>query len=509
MKQEFYNLYGRITPKSKSYILRSIYHTLTGDQSASRTTSEQEIDQRISEALAMEDPDVIIDLRELNSNGKDRFSVFWEKCSQYLSMCTSVHDRRHGSVTFMAKAVSVRDLIQEVTKLCPEDTPIPSQAWVQLNFCPRNPHCQVAKRYTGRLEAKHVIQKRQFHKSHPDSHYCAAIFRYMRDYASKFRDISVFACIDDKHRIKVGEPGFPVAAAERGRQVIVSNHDTFAVGDHDFCKFSLIPSVILLVDIPESIEGSWYAGDVFVGIKDAVFEPSSPLRHATELYQCLSTRMDGRHILFVYSDGGPDHRLTYISVQLSLIALFLSLDLDVLIAGRTAPSHSWANPVERVMSIVNLGMQCIGVMREKMGEQFEKAVVNCKRLKDLRDKCFEHRSDVSSSLRLPKDLIRSIMVRLELKGRKFDVFESASDNDMDQFFSTLLKVDSLITKDSMARKSVEKLACLQAFFSHCCLFRKYALTIRKCGKSDCSICSPVRMDQNVFTGENPIPIHLN
>ena len=36
----------------------------------------------------------------------------------------------------------------------------------------------------------------------------------MRDYASKFRDISVFACIDDKHRIKVSEPGFLVAAAE-------------------------------------------------------------------------------------------------------------------------------------------------------------------------------------------------------------------------------------------------------------------------------------------------------
>ena len=112
-----------------------------------------------------------------------------------------------------------------------------------------------------------MIQKRQFRKLHPDSRYCAAIFRYMRDYASKFREISIFACIEDKHRIKLPEPGFPVAAAERGRQVIVSNHDTFAVGDHDFCKFSLIPSVILLVDIPESIEGSWYAGDVLLGLK--------------------------------------------------------------------------------------------------------------------------------------------------------------------------------------------------------------------------------------------------
>ena len=28
--------------------------------------------------------------------------------------------------------------------------------------------------------------------------------------------------MDDKHRCKVGEPGYPVAAVERGRQVIVS-----------------------------------------------------------------------------------------------------------------------------------------------------------------------------------------------------------------------------------------------------------------------------------------------
>ena len=36
------------------------------------------------------------------------------------------------------------------------------------------------------------------------------------------------------------EPGFPVAAAERGRQVIVSENEIIAVGDHDFTKFSLV-----------------------------------------------------------------------------------------------------------------------------------------------------------------------------------------------------------------------------------------------------------------------------
>ena len=49
----------------------------------------------------------------------------------------------------------------------------------------------------------------------------------------------------------------------------------------------------------------------------------------------------------------------------------MNLDLDILIAGRTAPSHSWANPVERIMAIVNLGIQCIGIMRSMGCNEFE------------------------------------------------------------------------------------------------------------------------------------------
>ncbi len=139
MKQEFYNMYGRLTPTTKPYILRSIYHSLTGDNSAARTVAEEEMDERMAEALAMEDPEIVVDLRELNKNGSDRYSFFWDKCNQYLTSCTSVHERRHNSVTFMAKAISICDLIEEVTKLCPVDTPVPSKSWVQLNFCPRNP----------------------------------------------------------------------------------------------------------------------------------------------------------------------------------------------------------------------------------------------------------------------------------------------------------------------------------------------------------------------------------
>ncbi len=500
MKREFFSLCGRISPKSKPYVLRSIYCTLTGDHTSSRTTAEAEIDERVSEALAMQDPDIILDLRECNTNGQDRYSVFWEKCAEF-SKCTSVHERRHDTTSFMAKAISVRDLVEQVSKFCPPNTPIPSTSWVRLNFCPRNPRAKVSSRYKSRLEAKHMVQKRQFRKSHPDAHYCAAIFRYMRDYAVKYRDISVFVCIDDKHRIKVGEPNYPVAAVERGREVIVSLNETFIVGDHDFCKFSLIPSVVMINEIPPSIEeGSWYRGQVYVGIKDAAFQPSSPIRHATELYNILKSKCLNSHILFLYADGGPDHRLTYFTVQLSLIALFLKMDFDVLIAGRTAPSHSWANPVERIMSIVNLGLQSIGIMRSQMDDSLEKNFNKCKSLKSIRTVCSSFQDDVQKSLSPAKELIYDVVKRLELKGQKFDIFRSASNEEISEFWQTLLLIEKSLKRDDTSQDSLKTYPSLQQFIAHCCTFRKYSITIKECGSSECSLCFKVKINPNTFAG---------
>ena len=173
--------------------------------------------------------------------------------------------------------------------------------------------------YTGRLNVKFMIQQRQFRKEHEDSQYAATIFRYEREFATQVRERARFLCIDDKHRAKVGEPGFPVAAAERGCKVIVARDTSFQVGDDDFTKYSVIPSVALQVDIPEDVSESWYLGQVTVTLKDVAFEPSSLMRHATELSKFLEG--DAKPILFLYSDGGPDNRVTYISVQTALIAL--------------------------------------------------------------------------------------------------------------------------------------------------------------------------------------------
>ena len=121
---------------------------------------------------------------------------------------------------------------------------------------------------------------------------------------------------------------------------------------------------------------------MLVGLKDAAIEPSSAMRHCAELGNVLS-RDPGKSVLLIYSDGGPDHRVTYGPVQLGLISLFCKLDLDYLCAASTAPSHSWRNPVERIMSTLNLGLQSVHLMREEMDSEFEDRSRKCSSLKDL------------------------------------------------------------------------------------------------------------------------------
>ena len=48
-----------------------------------------------------------------------------------------------------------------------------------------------------------IVKKRQFRLEHPDPHYCAIIFRYMQEYAVKYRTLSIFVSLDVKHQIKL------------------------------------------------------------------------------------------------------------------------------------------------------------------------------------------------------------------------------------------------------------------------------------------------------------------
>ena len=69
--------------------------------------------------------------------------------------------------------------------------------------------------------------------------------------------------------------------------MLVAHNEAFQAGDHDFSTISLIPTVTLINDIPESIEKSWYRGKAYAGIKMTATDPSSALRNATEIVKVL------------------------------------------------------------------------------------------------------------------------------------------------------------------------------------------------------------------------------
>lgn len=122
-----------------------------------------------------------------------------------------------------------------------------------------------------------MIKNRQFPKSHEDMHFASALFRYeKKKFCLRFKEHCNLLCVDDKHKIKVWKPGYPVAAAERWKSVLVAMGKRFEVSDNDFTKFSITPRIALSMKTPDSIEETFYVGKVSVILKESVFELSSP-----------------------------------------------------------------------------------------------------------------------------------------------------------------------------------------------------------------------------------------
>ncbi len=173
--------------------------------------------------------------------------------------------------------------------------------------------------------------------------------------------------------------------------------------DHDYHIAGLVPSVDLIVNIPEDESQSFHRGRLVVNVKDKFFQPSNPFRHAAELINTISELSDPTQpnvapppkILGLFTDGGPDHNNRFKTVQMGLLNIFVAMDLDMVIAIRCAPHHSYQNPAERCMSTLNLGLQGSSLVREEI--QHEGMIRNMTTLKSIRD-CAKKNSQIKDEL---------------------------------------------------------------------------------------------------------------
>ena len=119
----------------------------------------------------------------------------------------------------------------------------------------------------------------------------------------------------------------------------------------------------LMTHILDCALESFYRGIVYVCIKDAVFQPATPLRHAAEVKGIIGDKMKDLRVLLTTTLN-----TSLSGCRTSLICLFLSGDLDLLVAAQTCPTQSWKNVVERLMFILNLAMYGVTVVRKHMGD---------------------------------------------------------------------------------------------------------------------------------------------
>lgn len=115
---------------------------------------------------------------------------------------------------------------------------------------------------------------------------------------------------------------------------------------------SLTPSVILHCKISGRIDDSFVRGQVTVTVNDSVYTRT---RNALETVKCAS------------------------------ICVFKEMNLDMMILARCATGHSYVNPTERVLSVLNLALQNVVLERKESAEKINKILKSCNSMADVRN----------------------------------------------------------------------------------------------------------------------------
>ena len=97
------------------------------------------------------------------------------------------------------------------------------------------------------------------------------------------------------------------------------------------------------------------------------------------------------------------------SVQVAAVVLFCALNLDAYIAIRCAPHHSYTNPAERCMSILNLALQGGATARAPMPDVQESLIRNCSSITDIRAKA-ERSEDLKKELQKSVNVVRDQVI---------------------------------------------------------------------------------------------------
>ena len=281
---------------------------------------------------------------------------------------------------------------------------------------------------------------------------------------------------DDKAKVPIGSKGHAVSSKVKHRgntyaPVDTSSDQASAIGlmenaaDHDFTTGAATPAVILDCKLPKTLKDSMVDGEVTVNVYDSVFCASTGWRHAVQLVNYLikkaqvyanlpapfdiktlgeltiskfeelreptkeKIRAKCPSVLILSTDGGGDHKNTHITNQASMLAIQTYLKISKVILFRNCDNGSWANPVERINSILNLALYHKKFEREELAT-LEAQALNMSSMESLREAAKstpQIKQEWEAAMNLPCEKMAAGFRRLSLKGNPMTATVLTSD----------------------------------------------------------------------------------
>ena len=332
------------------------------------------------------------------------------------------------------------------------------------------------------------MQQKVIEKPNIDAHYNAAQYKYLRSFAVKFGpEIVNMVGWDDKTGVDVGEPEQPTAATQHTGKSWVHTESPVGEGQHSFHKTNLTPSVRLVHEIGSSIEESFYRGLPQLIIKDAIFQPSSSARHATEVFQMLQANPQLMKPVQIFTnDGGSDHTIRHERNIVAMLALFLRLpEVVFLINFQMAAYRSAYHPVEKLNCILNLAWNGVGLSREAFEDPIlENVFGQCSSMSDVRMKSERHpgiRTSLEKSLAPSIKILDERAKQASLKENSFETFRPASDEEIKDFLNVIQVIDPEFDVDRFLdkKKPYHFSPLLKAYLEKHLVSTHYSLTFMR------------------------------
>ena len=121
----------------------------------------------------------------------------------------------------------------------------------------------------------------------------------------------------------------------------------------------------------------------------------------------------------------------------------------MVIAVRTPPYNSWKDPAECIMSILNIGLQSVGLACNTLeNPNLEKKIATCSNMSEIRKLAEKEpliKDGLKQAVQPVKDLLEDVFSRLSLKDEPFQIFQAASEQEIDNMWKELQMIAASVT----------------------------------------------------------------